>query len=340
MRDEEIAVQYTLSPDEAAAVRAGAREIARSSPRPADPEFYDRHWDIHLMLPGGLRRFLEEFRRTESAAVCLVHGFGVDDDAVGATPGHWESAIGSTAAVEQEIAMAMCAMALGEPFTWSTLQAGMMIQNIFPIRGDEVRQNGHSSDTLLEFHTEDGFHPLRCDYLLLFGLRNHDRVPTIVSSVRDVALSEQDTRILSEPRFLIVPDDEHIRQLELRHPGHPALAKMLQIRDRPQPVPVLFGTTFSPYLRIDRPFMRCVGDDPVAERALDRLMDELRRVQYSVVVNPGTLAVVDNYLAVHGRKPFAGRYDGTDRWLKRMIVSRDIRKSADHRATSSRRVLY
>jgi hypothetical protein len=30
---------------------------------------------------------------------------------------------------------------------------------------------------------------------------------------------------------------------------------------------------------------------------------------------------------VHGRKPFRARFDGADRWLKRLNVARDLRKS-------------
>ena len=55
-------------------------------------------------------------------------------------------------------------------------------------------------------------------------------------------------------------------------------------------------------------------------------MAELERVQQEVVVGPGTLLVVDNYLAVHGRRAFEVRYDGTDRWLKKLTVSRNLRR--------------
>ncbi|MES0835623.1 guanitoxin biosynthesis L-enduracididine beta-hydroxylase GntD [Nocardiopsis tropica] len=333
-----IAVHYRLTPAEADEIGSALREAEPCGLPPTDPAFYERNWALHDSLPRGLRLFLERFRRTEEAAACCIHGFPVDDGTVGPTPRHWSSAdAGPTR--PQELFLAVCALALGDPFTWSTLQEGRMVQDIFPVRGDELRQSGHGSEALLEFHTEDGFHPGRADYLLLFGIRNRDDVPTVLSSVRDVKLNAATARVLSEPRFLIMPDDEHVRQLRTHHPDHPALERVLEMRDRPQPVPVLFGADAAPYLRIDRPFMRCVGDDPVAERALDDLMEELERVQHSVVVGPGTLMVVDNYLAVHGRKPFCGRYDGTDRWLKRMIVSRDIRRSAAHRMPQSRRVL-
>ncbi|MFZ3494408.1 guanitoxin biosynthesis L-enduracididine beta-hydroxylase GntD [Streptomyces sp. 5.8] len=332
---EETIAQYQLSADEVEQIREGVARLAETLADPTAPRGYDdapnRFADA--ALPPRLRQFLETFRRTESSAGLLIHGFPVDDDAVGPTPDHWEEVVAPGTTLEQEIFLAMCATALGDPFTFSTLQLGRMIQNILPIRGDEQRQSGHGSETLLEFHTEDGFHPGRCDYLMLFGIRNHDQVPTIMASVRDVKLGDEEIDALMRPDFKIVPDDEHVRQLQLRFPDHPALARVEAMQSNPVAVPVLFGDRNRPYLRIDLPFMRVVEGRPGAERALHALMAELERVQHSVVVEQGSLLVVDNYLAVHGRKPFEVRYDGTDRWLKRMIVSRDLRKAAQAGAT-------
>jgi L-asparagine oxygenase len=36
--------------------------------------------------------------------------------------------------------------------------------------------------------------------------------------------------------------------------------------------------------------------------------------------------IIDNAVAVHGRLPFEARYDGTDRWLEKLLVRRDIRR--------------
>ena len=304
MPDIDTPVEYYLTDAEADRAHALALRLAESRADPTTAAFYDDAWPLAEQVPAGLRRFLETFRRTEPSAACLVHGFPTDDTAIGPTPSHWETGTGDRPTLAQELYLALCGMVLGEPFTWATLQSGRIVQNILPIAGDEQRQNGYGSKALLEFHTEDGFHPQRCDYLLLLGLRNHDKVPTIVSSVRDLKLDPEDREILAQERFYIFPDDEHVRQLEAREPDHPALHRMRRMLDDPQPARVLFGEALNPYLRVDRPFMRCVGEDPTATRALDALMAELERVQQDVVVGPGTLLVVDNYLAVHGRRPF------------------------------------
>ncbi|WP_405938144.1 TauD/TfdA family dioxygenase [Streptomyces sp. NBC_00726] len=335
----ESVAAYTLTGRETAELGEGLASLRDSAGDPSFPGFYDHSWQAVEVLPAGLRTFLEDFRRTEQSAACLVHGFPVDDEALGATPAHWSEAITVKNALDQELALALCGMVLGEPFAWATLQQGRLVQNVLPIAGDEENQSGYGSESLLEFHTEDGFHPQRCDYLMLLGLRNHDRVPTIVASVRDIRLSDEDREILASESFHILPDTEHIRQLEAWNPHHPALAEARRMLERPVPSAVLLGDRLSPYLRIDRPFMRCVDDDPRAVAALDRLMAELERVQQDVVVEQGSLLVVDNYLAAHGRRSFRARYDGTDRWLKKQLVSRNLRRGLNTSTTDSHRVI-
>ncbi|GAB2724284.1 guanitoxin biosynthesis L-enduracididine beta-hydroxylase GntD [Streptomyces bullii] len=331
--------EFHLDADEVAELEAAAHKLGETCTTPTLPDFYDQAQAAEELLPARLRTFLTTYRRTERSAACLVHGFPVDDARIGPTPRHWRDAVQGESARAQELWLALCGLALGDPFGWATLQDGRIIQNILPIRGDEDRQSGHGSETLLEFHTEDGFHPNRCDYLLLFGLRNPDRVPTIVASVRDVRLDARDRTVLAEDRFHIMPDTEHIRQLETYAPGHPALPRLRGMRDRPVPTAVLSGDRLNPYLRIDRPFMNVLPGDTEAEAALDRLMAELQRVQQDVVVGPGSLLVVDNYRAVHGRRPFTARYDGTDRWLKKLTVSRNLRRNFSGYALDHHRVI-
>lgn len=333
------ATDYTLGQAEVATLMPAIADLRAHGLSPVEPEFYEQFDDCQELLPDGLRRFLGDYRRREPSAACGIRGFPVDNVSAGPTPEHWERSEGYGSTVDSDIFLAMCAMALGEPFCWGTLQYGRLIQDVFPIRGDELRPSGHGSDAFLEFHTDDAFRPDACDYLLLFGVRNPDSVPTYVASVRDVLLSDADRQILAEPRFYIIPDDEHIRQLQLRAPGHDALRHAIELRDRPVPVPVLFGDLVSPYVRLDVPFMRCVGDDQVAQRALAALLAELDRVRRPLVTAQGTLLIMDNLVAVHARESFKARYDGTDRWLRKMIVSRGRRRWAGNAIAPGNRIL-
>ncbi|MGQ0718933.1 MAG: guanitoxin biosynthesis L-enduracididine beta-hydroxylase GntD [Pseudonocardiales bacterium] len=331
---------YHLTNNDLQGLETIVRELRNGALSPDLPAFYDQAWQLYGRIPGGLRKFLDTFRRTEPSAAAIVTGFPADDSAVGPTPENWQKATQCRRTVDQELYLALTGIALGEPFMWSTLQGGRMVHNVIPIHGEESQQSGHGSDVLLEWHTEDGFHPYRCDYLVLFGVRNSDRVPTTLASMRDVELTLSQVQLLSERRFFILPDDEHLRQLAASDPDHPGLKRMRAMRKHPEPVAVLFGSPHAPYLRIDPFFMRCADGDKETESALRAIIEGLERVQQDVVVDAGSLLIVDNYLAVHGRRAFTARYDGTDRWLKKLIVTRDLRKSRDQRRQPEDRVLY
>ena len=59
-----------------------------------------------------------------------------------------------------------------------------------------------------------------------------------------------------------------------------------------------------------------------------------------VRLQPGDIAFIDNYRAVHGRESFRARYDGTDRWLKRLNITRNLRGSRAWRPAADHRIIY
>jgi hypothetical protein len=63
------------------------------------------------------------------------------------------------------------------------------------------------------------------------------------------------------------------------------------------------------------------GIDPEAEAALAAFRREVKRLTRPVRVAPGTMLVASNWLGLHGRTSFRPRFDGTDRWLQRLIVA-------------------
>jgi hypothetical protein len=76
-------------------------------------------------------------------------------------------------------------------------------------------------------------------------------------------------------------------------------------------------------------FMKAVGDGSdesrlQAERALQEMREAVNSSTKEVVLKTGDLLVINNDCTVHGRKPFQPRYDGTDRWVQRMLVIRDM----------------
>ena len=73
--------------------------------------------------------------------------------------------------------------------------------------------------------------------------------------------------------------------------------------------------------------MRVADGDTQAQRALGHLVAAMDAETKQVDLRPGDYCFLDNFTVVHGRKPFTARFDGTDRWLKRVCVTRDLRKS-------------
>jgi L-asparagine oxygenase len=283
------------------------------------------------LLPIAVLDLLAAFRDQESAPAVLIRGFSVCDEEIGATPGHWKDA---PTGERQEIYSLLLAASLGQVFAWATLQEGRLVQDVIPIRGQQQAQTGHGT-VELAWHTEDGFHRYRCDYLCLFAMRNYDHVPTNLACVDQLSLSPEAAATLFGKRFLLRPDSEHLRA------GSPLLRRAMErIRDDPEPSAVLFGDKASPYLRIDPIYMSPVPGDAQAAESLAEITRGLESCLQPVSLEPGDLLMLDNYRCVHGRAPFTARYDGTDRWLKKVIVTRDLRKSRDVRAAAGDRVLY
>jgi L-asparagine oxygenase len=288
-------------------------------------------------LPLELVRTLTAFRHRETSAVVIFTGLPLDDVRIGPTPANWNSQPDPRSTLREELFLVLLGSLLGEIFGWATLQDGRLIQNVLPIASQEHEQSGHGSRVSLAWHTEDGFHPFRCDYLGLLALRNEDRVPTTVACVDGVSLSTAHRRTLSEPRFIIRPDNEHLYQRSRdRQTGAETLPSDWV---EPLPAAVLFGDPNRPYLRIDPYFMSAIAGDDEAEAALASITRQLDLGLNNLVLDPGTVCFIDNYRAVHGRRAFAPSYNGRDRWLKKITVTRDLRRSRAARAGPDVRVL-
>lgn len=233
----------------------------------------------------------------------IISGLRVDDTGLGPTPASWQEA--GSAALEFELILLLLARAAGEPFGWRGQQEGRLVNSIVPSRGQEVSQTGASSATTLAPHTEDAFHPRRAHLLLLGCLRNPDRVGTTVGSVRRTRLDHDQERLLTEPALPILPDTSYGRDHDQSTaPG----------------VPTVWSGPDGTTLRYDPAYTPLDRAAPGYRAAYHRLSAELDRVSVTAVLGAGELMLIDNDVAVHGRVPFRARYDGTDRWLKRINV--------------------
>jgi Fe(II)/alpha-ketoglutarate-dependent arginine beta-hydroxylase len=298
-------------------------------------------------LSRDLRVAIDDYRTTELNGALVLSGLPVDDAELGRTPEHWANKVAPANTLRQDIAFYLCATLVGEPIAWATQQDGYVMHDVLPIKGHEKEQIGSGSEELLTWHTEDAYHPLRADYLGLMCLRNPDGAQTTMADIADVTLDDATHRTLSEKRFHIMPDHSHRAEnqgaeivdpkvAELRSRSHEQVKRAMSA---PEPVSVLFGAPDSSYLRLDPHFMRDLhGADE--QDALDTICAKLDEALVDVVLRPGDICFIDNYRMVHGRKPFRARFDGTDRWLRRLNVARDMRKSRKFRLNAESRVIY
>ncbi|GHF25221.1 L-asparagine oxygenase [Streptomyces mashuensis] len=272
-------------------------------------------------LPVRLTDVLAGIRSRLGSAVTVIRRPRPDEN-VGPTPSHWRLR-GHAATAAHDLWLAMVSVQVGEPVCWQTLQGGRLFNDVLPIEGQEHAQTGHSSVNNLDFHVEDAFDDDRCDVLALLCLRNRDLTATTVATADQlVDVGAEDRELLSRPCFAILPDPEHLK-------GSGTVD--------PSPVwrPVLFGGS-RPYLRVDPAYTTTAPGDDASARAFSRLCRRLAGALVPVRLSPGDLLLIDNYRAVHGREPFRPRYDGTDRWLRKLTLTFDLQQSSGRRRAGSR----
>ncbi|WP_284740325.1 guanitoxin biosynthesis L-enduracididine beta-hydroxylase GntD [Amycolatopsis sp. RTGN1] len=330
------------------AIDAIAREVSGRCETVESLEFQKESRLYADELPRRIRAAVNDYRLTEAHGALLISGLPVDDAGIGPTPAHWAEKPVPSPTLRHDIAFFLISCLLGEPIAWATQQDGYTMHDVLPIKGHEKEQIGSGSEELLTWHTEDAYHPLRTDYLGLMCLRNPDAVETTMADIADVKVGDAAREVLSGKRFPVIPDhshrsgnqgedgDEDPRVAELRARSYAQVERALS---EPEPVAVLFGAPDSPYLRLDPAFM---PELPAGEEktAFDEICAAIDAAITGVVLAPGDIVFVDNYRMVHGRKPFRARFDGSDRWLRRLNITRDLRRSRANRVSAESRVIY
>jgi Fe(II)/alpha-ketoglutarate-dependent arginine beta-hydroxylase len=292
---------------------------------PSDDTFLLEARIIANKLPGSIVKKLNDFRYSEDHnGTFMLRGFYIDDEEIGATPFMTSKELDESSALREGFMLMLLVSLLGDAMAWSSQRNGALINNILPVKGDETEQLSTGSLADLDWHTEEAFHPFRADYLTLMCLRNPDRIPTLIGSVKDVEVDPLTKKILFESRFIFGTDNNF---------KNGAAAKSID------PEPVFFGNFDTPYVKIDPAFMQTLPGDKAAETALAMITEQFSNALTEIVLLQGDVLFIDNYRVVHGRKGFQPRFDGTDRWLKRVNITTDLRKSRSMRKHQHSRVI-
>jgi len=111
-----------------------------------------------------------------------------------------------------------------------------------------------------------------------------------------------------------------------------------QSNDPLEPVSVLYGPDDRRWLRLNTGSISYDKYDPKQVAALRELVDNVENNSVSVPFHPGQIVIVDNRRVMHGRPQYTAqqlpRYDGTDRWQRRLVVSQDRSRLAKYELSS------
>ncbi len=310
-------MDFILTDDELAQARALADSLVDRFQRPENQEFL-RQATVHAwQLPQRLTSFVDQARLEEVPAF-RVCGWHVDDREIGPTPTHWRQ--GSRASTTtHEFLLILFASLLGDVISFAAVQDGQLITHVLPVPGAEASITAASSKNALEWHTEGAGLECRVDYQAFLCLRNPDKIPTLIASLDPGQLRGETLAVLRQPRF------------EMPAPG-PDGARTVRLS-------AISGPADRPYLRLDPVYLHAISGDEEAADALAAVNAAVSASLRPFDQNPGDLCVVDNHLLVHGRPSFTPQYDGSDRWLLRSKVTRDLRRSAEYRANPSSRLV-
>jgi Fe(II)/alpha-ketoglutarate-dependent arginine beta-hydroxylase len=341
--------QLDLTSEDNAAIVPRLARIAADVESIEDPALARRAPLLaHTVLPRHLVTGLEEYRFAEPSALCRISGLAIEDALLGDTPTHWRDSQFGSPSLPQEIFFLLCASVLGDTFGWATQQDGRLMHDVLPIKGHEHEEIGSNSLQHLSWHTEDSFHPCRGDYVALMCLRNPDAVETMVCTTADLDWSQIDVDALFESVFTQMPDNSHRPDPAAGSTGDATLdalrRRSFELIESwtadPVRRPVLFGDQRDPYMALDPYHMKTDGWPRRCAIAYEALCDQIEARMRGVALRPGDCVFIDNFKAVHGRRSFRPRYDGSDRWLKRLNVTRDFRGSRAWRPSADHRVIY
>lgn len=197
----------------------------------------------------------------------------------------------------------------GSPFGYIQEQGDTVFQQIVPVKNLESVQISSSSVTELDLHTETAFHPYPPDYVFLLCLRGDPKAFTTYANLDVVLkkLSKTTQKVLRQPWFTTRIDESFVLKGQ---------------QDKSFEIPILQGDNQNTRIVYDKFFMRATST--AGRTALEELNQAIKSSVKKVALKSGELMIIDNRKTVHGRLPFTPRYDGTDRWLMRTLVMKQL----------------
>jgi L-asparagine oxygenase len=313
--------EHVIAATDGARLLESLRQLGRQYGRVDDPVYLSTLPRFADLLPPDLADRLAGFRDGRSPAALVIRGMPLELTAP--TPPHWRERPPEATLLHDFWLTLVCGQ-LGDIFCYASLQDGRLLEDFFPIAGQEKVQLGISSINNFDLHVDDPFDEDRADFFGLLAMRNPDGTATMLAPVDDADLSGLDVDVLFEPRFIIRADPEHLEGMGITD-------------EVTRQCPVLTGSRSAPDLCLDSAYTDAVPGDARARAGLEDLRARLEAAVTMVVLKPGDLLLVANHRLVHGRQAFRPRYDGTDRWMRHCMVTLDLGRSLARRPSAEDR---
>ncbi|RHZ89474.1 hypothetical protein Glove_13g167 [Diversispora epigaea] len=266
-------------------------------------------------LPSDIIGLVRDFKNCPNMSpVMLLRNLPIDDDLPN-TPCYGKYASNKMSFVSESCLTGFSQL-LGEIYCHADELGGNLIHNVCPEKGLEVSNTGGGSEKQLNFHIENAYFRFRPDYLALFCLRNdHEKhALTTLIDARDMIkkLTDEDIEILRQPLFSMRTPESFEKEY----------GKILWS----EPRPIISGPSSSPEI-IMRPSFEMKTLSQNATRVLATINKKIldsNIPSHNIKLEPGDLVIINNRRAIHGRSRFTPRYDGQDRWLQRVYVTKDL----------------
>jgi len=292
--------------DVAAALDDGLLKKTQEAGVPfATSEFFDQAEVAEGILPPSARSALSALRRGTADTV-VIRGLP-HDHIKGQQPG--EEHASKTAPPRGNALLSTVVRRLGFEYSYAKEKDGALVHDIFPTKAGATKQSNESCKVDLSLHTENAFHPIRPDFVVLYCVRTPEAPPaTHLAVLRDILprLTDEEVATLKEPRFTIKVVDSFLT-------GGEENAR-LQLK-------ILDGCSRHPVVRWHE---NVRGIDKSAENALQAFSAAAKAAAQAVRLQPGDLLAFANETCLHGRDKFDASLDGSDRWLLRSYVRRDL----------------
>lgn len=313
-----------LDPEEAKSISALLREIEADERNLDQYLFLERASVFAQELPRRIRETFYRFKREERSAALHVVGNPVLVAGAGPTPNRHVEIEGGYRLNDAQLLQGLYGSLLGEAIGFTSQRNGSAYNNIIPLSSFRDISNSSSGSIYdFGFHVEDAFHPARADFIGLVCMRNDEQAPTTISCIDGIALSDDERDALFRKQF------------QIKH--NPIHETSGVIEEEVQEI--LFGRPESPYVRINAASLNLNDYFGIARQALEKLLTHLANSKVSITLQATDCIFIDNFRCVHAREAYRARFGTSARWLSRVVLTNDLRKSITLRRSKEARAI-